>query len=52
VRATLRSDDEWSAPDGSSQTIAENGSAPDTITVKIPTGSNPKMFVRLTSRIE
>jgi autotransporter-associated beta strand protein len=43
---------EWTAPDGVSQTIAENDGAPDTITVKIPMGSNTKMFVRLTSEIE
>lgn len=43
---------EWAAPDGSSLTITENGSAPDTIAVKIPTGSNTKMFVRLASEIE
>ena len=43
---------EWTLPDGTSHTIVENGSAADTITVKIPTGSNTRMFVRLFSAIE
>ena len=43
---------EWTTPDGSSLTITENGSSPDTVIVKIPTGSGAKMFVRLASEIE
>lgn len=43
---------EWTHEDGASQSITENGSSADTITVKIPTGGNTKMFVRLVSEIE
>ncbi|MEK7950277.1 YHYH protein [Luteolibacter soli] len=43
---------DWTAADGSSLTITENGSDLDTITVKIPIGGKTKIFVRLASEIE
>ena len=43
---------DWTHPDGASLAIAENGSQPDSVTVKIPTGSHTVMFVRILGEIE